>query len=374
MDNVIGYQICRKCILDSTIDNISFDSTGVCNYCNNYQTIVKNDIIEDELKRNEVLQQIISRIETHGKNRKYNCIIGLSGGVDSTYVAWLVAKHGLRPLAVHLDNGWNSETAVRNIHNTVEKLRFDLYTHVIDWEEFKDLQLSFFKAGVVDLEMLTDHAISAIMLDLARKERIKYFINGFNIVTEAVMPDNWSYAKWDQKNILSIHKIFGEKTINSYPTYGFIGKLLRQYYYKNICILNYIDYNKEDAKKIISSELGWKDYGGKHFESVFTKFYQSYYLPVKFNIDKRKAHLSNLICSGQMTRDKALELMMQPILNEEEQKDLVEYVIKKWDLNKNEFDRIMLQKGIPHEAYPNGQKFNNFLKSIKKVIRIEKND
>ena len=253
----------------------------------------------------------------------------------------------------------------------VRKLGFDLYTHVINWNEFKDLQLSFFKASVIDIELLTDHAISAILLEMASKHGIKYILSGENIVTEGRLPPNWVHYKNDLINIKDIHNKFGKVLIKTFPTLG-IGKL---FYYqrikkiKNIQLLDYLDYNKQKAKEIITRELEWRDYGGKHYESVFTRFYQSYILPVKFHADKRKSHYSTLICSGQLTRVEALELMRLPIYEKEKLSEDKQYVIKKLGLTENEFDTMMKQPARRHTDFSSVTNYINKLSFIKNLLK-----
>ncbi len=246
----------------------------------------------------------------------------------------------LRPLAVHLDNGWNSELAVKNIENIISKLGIDLYTLVVNWQEFKDIQLSYLKASVVDIEVVSDHAIFATMYKLAKEKNIGYIISGQNIVTEHIMPSSWLYKKMDFVNLKDIHSKFGTVKLKTYPTFDF----KKYVYYSSVLqllpfyILDYVDYNKKAVKEFISKELNWRDYGGKHYESIFTKFYQAYILPEKFKIDKRKAHLSTLICSGQMSRQEAIHELEKPIYDPEELKADKEYVLKKFGLTEAEFD------------------------------------
>jgi len=345
-------QSCTRCVLDSSDDpSITFDQDGVCSMCHLYDEVYRRRVLPAMQKATE-LQKVLQRIK-RSSTGKYNCIIGISGGVDSTYVAWKVKEAGLRPLAVHLDNGWNSELAVKNIENIVNKLGIDLYTHVIDWAEFKDLQLSFLKASVVDIELLTDHAISAVMYKLAVKHNIKYVLSGENFTTEGILPPSWVFQKNDLFNINSIHKKFGSKRIRTFPTLGYFNMMAKNKMYgiQHIYYLDLIDYNKEDAKRTIQEHLDWRDYGGKHYESIFTRFYQAYILPTKFGIDKRKSHLSTLICAGQLTRDQALELLKQPICDPVQLKEDKTYVVKKFGLTEAEFDRIMLETPKPHTDY-----------------------
>ena len=280
------YQICTRCIMDTTDPQIQFNDEGVCNHCRDYDKRVKNELIPIA-QREETLHMLVDKMKKAGRGRKYDCIIGLSGGVDSTYVAYIVKTLGLRPLAVHLDNGWNSELAVKNIENIVKKLDIDIYTHVIDWEEFKDIQISYFKASIIDIEVPTDHAIWAILYKLAAKNGIKYLINGSNLVTESILPLSWISDKNDLRNLKSIHNKFGRKKMKTFPTLGFFKKAYYDYIIgvNVVMILNYLDYDKKEAMKVIEKELDWKNYGGKHHESLFTKFFQAYIL--RTNIARR---------------------------------------------------------------------------------------
>jgi N-acetyl sugar amidotransferase len=268
--------------------------------------------------------------------------MGLSGGVDSSYVAYLCKQYGLRPLAVHFDNGWNSELAVKNIESMVNKCGFDLYTLVVDWEEFKDIQLSYLKASVVDIEVPTDHAITAVLMKLALKHGIKYSISGINVNTEFIMPKSWIFNKGDHINLQAIQKKYGTKKIKTFPLNDTI--LKKRYNWtgvQSVNILNYIDYNKQQAKAIITKELGWRDYGGKHYESLFTKFYQAYILPQKFKIDKRKPHLTNMIFSGEITKEQAVEELKKPLYTPEVFQQEKEFFLKKLCLSEKEWETIM---------------------------------
>jgi N-acetyl sugar amidotransferase len=337
------FRRCKLTVMDNIADpDIRFDEKGICNYYYNYKKAAAENLLE-EPKRTEELNRIMAKIRQSGKGKNYDCLIGLSGGVDSSYVAWLVKQHGLRPLAVHLDNGWDSELAVMNIENIVKKLGFDLFTLVVNWEEFKDIQLAYLKASVVDIEVVSDHAIFATMYKLAKEHNVPYIISGTNIVTEYIMPPSWLYSKMDYENLKHIHDQYGTIRRKTYPTYNFF----KHVYYSGvlklnpISILNYIDYNKQSAKETIVKDLTWRDYGGKHYESVFTKFYQAYILPRKFKIDKRKAHLSTLICSEQMTREQALVELSHELYKPGELSQERDYVLKKLGLSDEEFEKIM---------------------------------
>ncbi len=363
-------QICTRCIMDTTDNEIEFDEKGVCNHCRQYDRLAKQYLFTGNDGEKE-LQKIFAKIKEKGKGKEYDCIIGLSGGVDSTYTAYIAKKYGLRLLAVHFDNGWNSELSVKNIENIVKKLGLDLQTYVIDWEEFKDLQLSFFKAGVLDIELLTDHAIIAAMYRLTDEMGIKYILSGHNIATEAILPRSWAHLKTDLINIKSIQKRYGKTKIRNFPTADTF-KLNLWYKYvkgiKLIMVLNYINYIKKDAMSIIENELEWKYYGGKHHESIFTRFYQAYILPNKFGIDKRKAHLSSLICSGQITREEALEEMKKELYNPELLASDKEFVLKKLGFSEDEFERYMKEAPKSHLDYPSEESLFNILRSVKRII------
>ena len=349
-----NYTICTRCVYDSNIEEITFNEKGLCSYCCKYDRLAAKHINIPREEKRAQLNTIVSKIKRLGRNRKYDCILGLSGGVDSSYLAWLAKDLGLRPLVVHFDNGWNSELAVKNIENIVVKLNYDLDTYVFNWEEFKDLQRAYFKAGVVDIEVPTDYLIFAILNKIAAKKGIKYILSGYNYATEYGMPKGWNIAnKFDNQNLKDIHRRFGKLTFKDFPTFG----RYQIFYYENVLgietapLLNYIDYVKKDVKAFISKELAWKDYGGKHYESIFTRFYQGYVLPKKFGIDKRRAHWSALICSGQATKQEALEdLKNEPYPVEVQNEDIV-YVTKKLDFTLQEFEDIINAKPIPHEYY-----------------------
>jgi N-acetyl sugar amidotransferase len=367
------YRRCTRTVMDTTDPDIVFDSNGVCQYVKIYETITSK-WIPPEHEREAQLNKFVDKIRQAGRESDYDCVIGLSGGVDSSYVAYLVKQLGLRPLAIHLDNGWNSELAVNNIENIVKRLNMDLITYVIDWEEFKDLQLAYLRASVVDIEALTDNAILVAIDRLSKKHKIKHFISGTNLATEFIMPRSWFYdVKYDSLNIKAIHKRFGRiKTLNTYPIFSFREYMAYRYQKKNattFSVLNYVPYKKKDVIPLIEKELGWRNYGGKHSESKFTQFYQDYILPKKFNIDKRKAFFSTLILSGQMTREQALDELQRPLYTPAREREDIEYVAKKFNITVEEFNHIMAQPPVPHYAYPSYQRYHEVLATtVKKVI------
>ena len=346
---------CSRCILTTDDDPaLELDGEGVCRYCRQYERDVQVKLVAGRPDAAERLKAIVEKIKKEGAGKRYDCILGVSGGVDSTYLAYVAGQQGLRPLLVHFDNGWNSELAVMNIESIAQKLGFDLFTYVIDWEEFRDLQVAFLKASVVDIELLTDHAISAVIHNVAKKYGIRYILSGANIVTEGVLPPHWVHRKSDWLNIRAIHKLYGKRRLKKYPKRTYFDNLRNLLFNKTetVDLLNYVHYDKEQAKATIISGLGWRDYGGKHYESIFTRFYQSYILPTKFGIDKRRAHLSTLICSGQLTRDEALRKMEEPICDPAMMASDKEYVIKKLGLSETEFAQMMELPVRAHTSYP----------------------
>lgn len=350
------YQICTKTVMDTIGDpDIKFDEHGVCNYYHEFSAKLKVRVPEPEEGRMK-LALLVDKIKLAGKGKTYDCIIGVSGGVDSTYTAWLVKKLGLRPLAVHLDNGWDSEIAVKNIENILNKLGIDLYTEVLDWEMFKDLHLSFLKASTPDGEIPTDHAILAILYQIADKYGVRYIISGMNFRNEGMLPPSWARGYLDWKYVRSVQKQFGHQSLKTYPhltIYKFLYyNLIKEI--RSISLLNYVEFNKEEAIKLIQEELGWQYYGGKHYESIYTRFYQAYILPNKFKIDKRKAHLTCLIISsGKISREEALEILKTPPADPRLMEADKEYVIKKLGITSADFDAIMNAPVKSILDYPN---------------------
>jgi N-acetyl sugar amidotransferase len=372
----VGYQQCSITVMDNISDpDITFDEKGISNYYYEYKEAEKLEVFVGK-SGDDKLTNLVEKIKSEGEGKPYDCLIGLSGGVDSTYVALLVKQLGLRPLAVHLDNGWNSELAVKNVENIITKLGFDLFTLVVNWEEFKDIQLAYLRASVVDIEVVSDHAIFATMYKLAKEKKIGYILSGTNTVTEYIMPPSWLYKKMDFENLKDIHKQYGKKPLKTYPVFDFKKYVFYSAFLKlqPVSILNYIDYNKREVKEIIKRELDWRDYGGKHYESIFTKFYQAYILPTKFGIDKRKAHLSTLICSGQLSRQEAIDELSLPLYQKDELANDKEYVMKKLGLKNNEFDDIMSLPIRRHQEFKSDsnikEKYMSVLKKTQKIRRI----
>lgn len=366
----MNYQRCIRCVMDTSDPLITFDKKGECSHCKNFDDNLSKKWFPND-KGKVILNQIIDKIKKEGKGKEYDCIIGLSGGLDSSYLAYKASQYGLRILAVHVDAGWNSELAVSNIESIVKKCGIDLYTHVVDWEIMKDLHASFFKAEVPNQDIPQDHAYFAALYNFATANNIEYVLHGSNISTESVLPKSWGYNNMDTKHIKSIHKKFGKIKLENYPLVNFFKLRLYYPYVKKMKVvkpLNYMPYTVEEALATLTREVNYKYYGGKHFESRFTKFFQAHYLPKKFGFDKRKAHLSSLILSNQITRNKALEVLKETLYAPIELKEDQEYFIKKIGISEEEFEKIANRPGRAHDEYESNKwLFKNFAILEKKV-------
>jgi N-acetyl sugar amidotransferase len=361
-------RVCTRCVLDTRdYPGLDFDDAGLCNVCRTYDEIHRRTVYHgDEGQRR--LQAMIDEVKSWGRGRAYDCLIGVSGGVDSTYLAYLAKQSGLRPLVLHVDNGWDAELAVGNIEQIVRRLGLDLYTHVVDWDEMRDLQLAFLKASVVDIDVPTDNTYIASIYKIARKFGIRHVITGHNTATEGWLPPNFNHYKYDMLNIRAIHRRFGQRRLKTLPLIGPFGLWAnaRVRGIKTHSPLDFVDYNKAKAKALIASELGWRDYGSKHFENVFTRFYQGYILPEKFGVDKRRAHLSTLICSRQITRAEAEAELQKPRYDHALYRTDREFFLKKLGLTEGEFGAIMRQPPVPHTAYSS---YLNWFKRARPLAR-----
>lgn len=347
------YRRCARCVMDTDEPGISFNAAGQCNYCTEGLERLQHGLLPLE-DRDRALQALIRKVKEHGKDKPYDCVIGLSGGADSTTVAYVVSKLGLRPYAVHLDNGWNSPEAEHNIRMTAERLGIDVHTYVVDPQEFIDLQRSYLRASVGNLEAPTDHAISALLFKAAAKHGIKFILTGSNLVTESILSRGWGHFNQDLRNLKAIHRRFGTVPLRTLPVAGLIERTAYIYCLRIrwIPFLNYIDYDKEQYKKLLAAELDWRDYGGKHYESAWTKFFQAYILPTKFGVDKRKSHLSSMICSGKLEREAALAELARPLYKPDEFERDLGIVLEKLKLSREEFEEIMAQPPKNHTDYP----------------------
>lgn len=339
--------LCSRCVLDTTVPDITFNSLGECSYCKIHNSLEKNHPLNEEGKHQ--FSTLINRIKREGKNQEYDCIVGVSGGRDSTYTLHIAVEMGLRPLAVHFDNGWNSEIAVSNIKNATDILDVDLFTVVADWEEFKDLQKAFLWASVPDAEVPTDYAIISVLMQTANKNQVKYVFNGHSFRTEGVAPIGWTYM--DGKYIRSIHARYGHLKITSFPLMSLTDLMYYTFirHIRMIDVPEFIEYTHAEVEDVLKNRLGWRYYGGHHHESVYTEFFQSYYLPNKFGIDKRKLEYSALIRSGQMKREDALKELQQPYPYNRE---IIDYTHSKLGLTREEFQTIMDAPVKTFKDYP----------------------
>jgi N-acetyl sugar amidotransferase len=348
-------RVCARCVMDESVPGIVFYSDGRCSLCKSYDEERTRELFSGA-ESAERLSRLVKEIKSAGLGRPYDVLIGVSGGVDSSYVAHLIVKQfGLRALAVHLDNGWNTELAVDNIRRLVTRLNIDLHTHVLDWREFRDIQTAFLKSSISNIEIPTDHAIWAVLVRTAAKMGIKYIIGGNNVVTESIMPESWLYGSKDSRLIRGIHRRFGRVPMKSYP---YLRTIDYAYYLllrgiRWVPILNYVKYNKAEAKQLLTEELGWRDYGGKHYESIFTRFFHAYYLIQKFGYDLRRSYNSALVCSGQITRDEALRDLSSPPASPSLLEQDRHYVLKKLGLTEEEFGSIIRSPGKTFADYPN---------------------
>lgn len=362
---------CKKCLIDESIKDISFNKEGECSYCEEFE---KNRKYFDKSKLYTArkLKSISRNIRYKTRGEKYNCLIGLSGGVDSTYLVYLAKKMNLRVLLVHFDNGWNSVTALKNIYKIAKYTNFKLNTYVIDWEEFKSLQRSYIKSGVVDVEMLTDHAISGTLIKIAKEEGINFILSGENYSTENGMPTNWTWQKIDKTNIININKCFENIKIKKFPIINYFDYIKTLFFSKItfIKVLNDIGYEKYKSIEVLKKKIGFIEYSNKHEESLFTKFYQSYYLPKRFNIDKRIAHLSALIRNNEITKEYAKQLISEPLEDKKLKKE-IEFVCEKLNFNIDEMKEIVKNKTVDHKFYGSDLKYLSFLFKIKQFFKIK---
>lgn len=376
----VKYRVCNNCIMDTTDPEIKFDDKGVCDHCNNfYGNILPN--WKPGLEGEKELMKIVAKIKEEGKDRDYDCLMGISGGVDSSYMAYLAkVKLGLRPLIFHIDAGWNSQQAVNNIERIIDSLNLDLHTEVINWEEMKDLQAAFFKAQVCHVDTPQDHAFQAAMWNFAAKNGFKYILNGGNISSECVRePLEWHYHASDLRQIKDIHAKFGTRPLKSFPLASIFKYRIYYKYVKGISAikpLDYIPFEKEKAMQFLENEFGWQRYAQKHYESRFTRFYEGYWMPKKFGFDIRLAHYSSLILTNQMTREEAVKKVSVLPYDEEAIKEDFEYVSTKLGFTVDEFKEIMNGKNRTYRDYKNsmgliemGMKVMRFIGGERKLIR-----
>lgn len=369
------YQVCSNCVMDTSDSKIIFDEKGMCDHCHNYYENIVPNWHPDEVGAKE-LEKIVAQIKKEGEGKQYDCIIGLSGGVDSSYLAYYaVKKLGLRPLFFACDTGWNLNVAVENVKKIVEGLEQPLYEETVNWEEMKDLQLAFFKSQVPYQDLPQDHVIFASLYNYAAKHGIKYVLTGGNNSTECVRePNEWVYNN-DIKMIKDIHKKFGKTKLKTLPMCSMFKYRLYYRYFKGMKVIKPLDlipYTKADAIDTLQREFGWEPYANKHFESVFTRFYEGYWLVKKFGYDKRRAHFSSLVLTKQLDRDEALDILKKPPYDEKTAMEDMEYISGKLGITKEEFLEIMAGENKTYEDYKNSAGLINLAIKIAHIVGMEK--
>lgn len=369
-------QICTNCVMDTTDSRITFDENGVCDHCNTFYTDIKPFWHTDEKGWQEILS-VAEKIKKEGKGKQFDCIIGMSGGIDSSYLVYLAKeKLGLRPLVFHVDAGWNSDKAVSNIENIVEKLGLDLYTEVIDWEEMKDLQLAYFKAGVSNIDTPQDHSFFATMYKFANKYNVKYMLTGGNFSTECIRnPIEWMYYQSDSIQLRDIHKKFGQRPLKKFPVTNILWHKVYLPYIKGLKAirpLDYMPYDKEEATQFLVDNFDYQRYEQKHFESRFTKFYEAYWLPERFGFDTRKVQYSSLILTGQMTREEALEKLKKPAYDPETIEHDFEYIANKLDITVDELRGYFNAPKKTYKDYKSQESIYNLGAKVLRLLGKEK--
>ena len=372
MSDTRSYQICNICVMDTSDMDIEFDEKGQCNHCKSALNKKTENTSYVAGKSEELLNLIVDKIKTKGTGRAYDCLVGISGGVDSCYVAYMCKKLGLKPLLLHFDNGWDAEIAVQNIKNVAKNLDLDYLSYVVDWQEFKEIQLAFLKSSTVDLEYPTDIGIFASLSEIAKKHKINYIISGGNSSSEGILPLSWGYhVKRDLSYYKEIVKNFSKVPIKAVPVESILGEVYNKFVknIKTIYILNYLNYDKEQAKKILQEELGWKEYGGKHHESKITAFWQSYVMPVKYNMDYRRATFSSQICSGQLLRVEALKMLENSLpYNPSTVESDRQYIAKKFEISIDDFNKYLSQPPKTYKDFKNNKKVIDFVMNTYRAI------
>lgn len=360
------YRICSRCVMDTSDPAITFDAAGVCNHCIEFDTETRRHWFPNEEGARR-WQGMAAQIRAEGMGREYDCILGLSGGVDSSYLALKVREWGLRPLVVHVDAGWNSELAVANIEKIVKHCGFDLHTHVVDWEEMRDLHLAYLRAGIANQDVPQDHVFFASMYHFATRNGIRTILSGGNLATEGIFPKSWHGPAMDAINLRSIHRKYGERPLKTYSTVSFFEYYVWYPFVKRMRTvrpLNYMPYNKQMAIEELERTCGWRSYGRKHGESLFTKLFQNHYLPVKFGYDKRRPHLASLIVSGQMTRDEAMAKLEEPLYDPNELEIDIAYFCKKLRITRQQFEEFMK---APNREYSDFDTWERRYRVLKRV-------
>lgn len=341
--------------MDTSDPEIIFDTNGVCNHCIEFDTLTRKNWFPNE-EGCARWAAIVEQIKTEGRGKDYDCILGLSGGVDSSYLALKVHESGLRPLVMHVDAGWNSELAVANIEALVRHCSYDLHTHVVDWEDMRDLHLAYLRSGIANQDVPQDHIFFASLYHFATNNKIKNILSGGNLATEGVYPQYWEGSAMDAINLKAIHRQYGERPLRQYKTISFFEYYVWYPFVKKMRTvrpLNYMPYDKAKALEELERTVGYKFYARKHGESLFTKLFQNYYLPEKFGYDKRRPHLSSLIVSCQLIREEALQKLEEPLYLPDELEIDIAYFCKKLRITRKEFDGFISQSNRHYTDFPN---------------------
>lgn len=365
------YKICSYCVMDTSDMDIQFDTNGKCNHCTDFERTLQQPRY-DKQEQDVLLKGLIENVKNKGKNRKYDCLVGISGGVDSCYTAYLCHKWGLKPLLIHMDNGWNTDIAVKNVKKVTDKLGLDYVSHVLDWNEFKEIQLGFLKSSLVDLEMPTDIGIAASIYQAANKHNIPFIISGGNYSGEGILPLTWGYhVLKDEKLYRHIVKKYANTKIRKVPVVGLKGELYYKFVkgIKTLYPLNLVNYDKDAAREFLKKEFDWQDYGGKHHESKITAFWQSYVMPTKYNMDYRRATYSSQIVSGQITREEALEKLKSLPYNEENIAQDKAFIAKKYGISVEDLEKYLALAPKTYKDFPNDKaKIEWFYKTYMKIF------
>jgi aminotransferase len=363
-------KVCSNCVMDESDPEISFDEDGVCNHCITFEEETKKHWFPNE-EGAQKLSGLVQRIKNEGQGKEYDCILGLSGGVDSSYLALKASEWDLRPLVVHVDAGWNSELAVANIEVILKHCKYDLHTHVVDWNDMRDLQLAYLKSGISNQDVPQDHIFFSTLNHFAISNGIRYFLSGGNFATEAIFPKSWHGSNMDSTNLKAIHKKYGTGKFSNYKTISFF-----EYYVwyplfrkmRTIRPLNYMPYDKAQALLELEQTIGYKPYSRKHGESLFTKLFQNHLLPEKYGYDKRRPHLSSLIVSGQISRDEALEKLAEPLYDANELQRDIAYFCKKLRISRDQFEEFMKVPNCSYKDFPNWNFRYKLLKRLKNAL------
>lgn len=371
------YQICSRCVMDTSDSKIDFDEQGVCDHCRTFDTDIKPYWHNNPKAHEGDLEALVKRIKSDGKKRDFDCIIGMSGGIDSSYLVYLAKeKLGLNPLVFHVDAGWNSKQAVSNIENITERLGLDLFTEVINWNEMRDLQLAFFKSGVPHIDAPQDHAFFSTMYKFARKHKIKYVLTGGNYSTECIRnPLEWMYYQSDDWQLRDIHKRFGTEKLESFPVTNILWQKIFLPYFSGIKVVRPLDlmyYNKEEATDELVKNLNYERYPQKHFESRFTRFYEGYWLPQRFGYDTRRVQYSSLILTGQMSRDEALKNLARPSFDPDLVDEDLQYIANKLEISLEELNQYFAMSKADYSNFRNQMPIYRFGAQIMRLLGRER--